>query len=117
VKSLLKRIHDRTTRRWYADHPENTVARPEPPTAWLVRLPRSGAGHGYYNLIREYVDRRLRHWLVNRRPQSRFRANMSRTSHSWSTARQRYIPSLAIRTTIWRVARGNLTPTRSQNRT
>jgi RNA-directed DNA polymerase len=26
VKSLLKRIHDRTARRWYADTPENTVA-------------------------------------------------------------------------------------------
>ena len=26
VKSLLKRIHDRTARRWYADTSENTVA-------------------------------------------------------------------------------------------
>ena len=26
VKSLLKRIHERTARRWYADTPENTVA-------------------------------------------------------------------------------------------
>ena len=66
VKSLLKRIHDRTTRRWYADTPENTVAD-------LSRLLRGWCGYfdqgpvmETYNLIREYVNRRLRHWLGRR---------------------------------------------------
>jgi len=66
VKSLLKRIHDRTTKRWYADTPENTVA-------VLSHLLRGWCGYfdqgpviETYNSIREYLDRRLRHWLVRR---------------------------------------------------
>ena len=47
-------------------HPEKHSRRPQPPIARLVRLLRSGAGHETYNLIREYVNRRLRHWLVRR---------------------------------------------------
>ena len=65
-KSLLKRIHDRTTTRWYADTPENTVA-------VLSRLLRGWCGYfdqgpvmKAYGIIRTYVDRRLRHWLVQR---------------------------------------------------
>ena len=42
--------------------------------------------------------------------------SMSRTSPSWSTARQRYIRSPAMRTTR-RVARGSCIPALSQNRT
>jgi len=66
VKSLLKRIHDRTARRWYADTPENTVAD-------LSRLLRGWCGYfdqgpvmETYDLIRQYVNRRLRHWLMRR---------------------------------------------------
>jgi RNA-directed DNA polymerase len=66
VKSLLKRIHDRTKAQWYVDTPENTVA-------VLSRLLRGWCGYfdqgpvmETYNLIRDYVDRRLRHWLVRR---------------------------------------------------
>jgi group II intron reverse transcriptase/maturase len=66
VKSLLKRIHSRTTKRWYADTPENTVAD-------LSRLLRGWCGYfdqgpvmETYDLIRQYADRRLRHWLVRR---------------------------------------------------
>ena len=66
VKSLLKRIHDRTTTRWYADTPENTVA-------VLSRLLRGWCGYfdqgtvmKTYNSIREYVNRRLRDWLERR---------------------------------------------------
>ena len=66
VKSLLKRIHDRTARRWYADTSENTVAD-------LSRLLRGWCGYfdqgpvmETYDLIRQYVNRRLRHWLMRR---------------------------------------------------
>ena len=66
VKSLLKRIHDRTTPTWYPDTPENTVA-------VLSRLLRGWCGYfdqgpvlKSYEQIRAYVDRRVRYWLVRR---------------------------------------------------
>nr|WP_276511629.1 reverse transcriptase domain-containing protein [Bradyrhizobium yuanmingense] len=66
VRRLLKQIHDRTTRQWYPDTPENTVA-------VINRILRGWCGYfdqgpvvETYNLIRQYVDRRLRHWLVQR---------------------------------------------------
>lgn len=66
VKSLLRRIHDRTSPQWYADTPENMVA-------VISRLLRGWCGYfdqgpvmHTYDLIRNYVDRRLRHWLMQR---------------------------------------------------
>lgn len=66
IKSLLRRIHDRTTREWYADTPQNTVA-------VISSLLRGWCGYfdqgpvmKTYGIIRTYVDRRLRHWLVQR---------------------------------------------------
>ena len=38
VKSLLRRIHQRTTRQWYADDPKSTVARISSMVTRLVRL-------------------------------------------------------------------------------
>lgn len=66
VKSLRKRIHDRTTRQWYPDTPENTVM-------VINRLLRGWSQYfdqgpvlDAYREISTYVDRRLRHWLVRR---------------------------------------------------
>jgi group II intron reverse transcriptase/maturase len=66
VKSLLRRIHESTTPRWHRDAPEDKVVR-------LNRLLRGWCGYfdqgpvmEPYNLIRRYVDRRLRHWLMRR---------------------------------------------------
>jgi group II intron reverse transcriptase/maturase len=66
VLSLLKRIRERTTPQWYADTPQNTVA-------VISRLLRGWCGYfdqgpitNTYELVRHYVDRRLRHWLVQR---------------------------------------------------
>ncbi|AJA66174.1 group II intron reverse transcriptase/maturase [Bradyrhizobium japonicum] len=66
VRRLLRQVHDRTTRQWYPDSPENTVA-------VINRFLRGWCGYfdqgpvvETYNLIRQYVDRRLRHWLVQR---------------------------------------------------
>jgi group II intron reverse transcriptase/maturase len=66
VKSLLKRIHARTTRKWYADEPENTVAR-------VSSLLRGWCGYfdqgpvvDIYDLIRRYTERRVRRWLLRR---------------------------------------------------
>ena len=66
VRSLLKRIHERTTRQWYADTPLSTVAR-------INTLLRGWCG--YFNQgpimatrerIRRYTEVRLRHWLMRR---------------------------------------------------
>ncbi|MEL7047595.1 MAG: group II intron reverse transcriptase/maturase [Pseudomonadota bacterium] len=66
VKSLRKRIHDRTTPQWYPDTPENTVM-------VINRLLRGWSQYfdqgpvlDTYREISTYVDRRLRHWLVRR---------------------------------------------------
>ena len=66
VKSLRKRIHDRTTPQWYPDTPENTVA-------VISRLLRGWSQYfdqgpvlDTYHEISAYVGRRLRHWLVRR---------------------------------------------------
>ena len=64
VKSLLRRVHARTTRQWYADEPESTVAR-------LSSLIRGWCGYfdqgpvvDIYDLIRRYTARRVRRWLL-----------------------------------------------------
>lgn len=66
VKSLLRRIHDRTSSQWYPDEPKNTVAR-------ISRLLRGWCGYfdqgpvmDIYELVRAYTDRRIRRWLMRR---------------------------------------------------
>jgi len=66
VKSLLRRVHARTTPQWYADEPESTVAR-------LSSLIRGWCGYfdqgpvvDIYDLIRRYTERRVRRWLLRR---------------------------------------------------
>ncbi len=66
VRSLLMRIHERTTSQWYADTPLSTVAR-------ISTLLRGWCG--YFNQgpimatrerIRRYTELRLRRWLMRR---------------------------------------------------
>jgi len=66
VRSLLKRIHERTTPQWYADTPLSTVER-------ITTLLRGWCG--YFNQgpimatrerIRRYTEVRLRRWLMRR---------------------------------------------------
>jgi RNA-directed DNA polymerase len=66
VISLLQRIRERTTPQWYPDTPENTVA-------VISRLLRGWCGYfdqgpvaKTYQFVNRYVERRLRHWLVQR---------------------------------------------------
>jgi len=66
VKSLLTRIHERTTSQWYADEPENTIT-------VLSRLLRGWCGYfdqgpvmSIYDLIRRYTERRVRRWFMRR---------------------------------------------------
>lgn len=66
VKSLLGRIHERTTRRWYPDDPADTVAR-------ISSLLRGWCGYfdqgpviKTYDFIRAYTERRVRRWLMRR---------------------------------------------------
>ena len=66
IKSLLARIHERTTPQWYADTPENTVT-------VISRLVRGWCGYfdqgpvmKVYALIRKYTERRVRRWLMRR---------------------------------------------------
>ena len=66
VKSLLRRIHARTSHQWYVDEPKNTVAR-------LSSMLRGWCGYfdqgpvmDIYELVRAYTDRRVRRWLMRR---------------------------------------------------
>jgi RNA-directed DNA polymerase len=66
VRSLLQRIHDRTSSQWYADHPENTVER-------ISSLLRGWCGYfnqgpvlRTYETVRNYTERRVRRWLMRR---------------------------------------------------
>ena len=66
VKSLLKRIHQRTTRQWYPDEPVNTVGR-------IGSMVRGWCGYfdqgpviQIYELVRAYTERRVRRWLMRR---------------------------------------------------
>lgn len=66
VKSLLSRIHERTSRQWYADTPENAVT-------IINRLLRGWCGYfdqgsvmKVYDLIRRYTEWRIRRWLMRR---------------------------------------------------
>jgi RNA-directed DNA polymerase len=66
VKSLLRRIHARTSPQWYPDEPASTVAR-------LSSMLRGWCGYfdqgpvlDSYKLIRAYTERRVRRWLMRR---------------------------------------------------
>jgi len=66
VKSLLRRVHERTSSQWYSDEPAITVAR-------ISSLLRGWCGYfdqgpvmEIYDLVRAYTDRRIRRWLMRR---------------------------------------------------
>ena len=66
VKSLLRRVHERTSSQWYSDEPASTVAR-------ISSLLRGWCGYfdqgpvmEIYDLVRAYTDRRIRRWLMRR---------------------------------------------------
>ena len=66
VRSLLKRIHERTSSQWYFDEPANTVER-------ISSLLRGWCGYfnqgpvlRTYDLVRRYTERRIRRWLMRR---------------------------------------------------
>lgn len=66
VKSLLKRIHERTTRQWYADEPASTVARISSMIRGWCSYFDQGPVIEIYELIRRYTERRVRRWLMRR---------------------------------------------------
>jgi hypothetical protein len=66
VRSLLGRIHERTTPQWHSDTPESTVAR-------LSSMLRGWCGYfdqgpvmDIYDRVRDYTERRVRRWLMRR---------------------------------------------------
>ncbi len=66
VKSLLKRIHERTTRQWYADEPASTVARISSMIRGWCGYFDQGSVIEIYELVRAYTERRIRRWLMRR---------------------------------------------------
>jgi group II intron reverse transcriptase/maturase len=66
VSNLLRRIHDQTTPRWHGKSPEAMVAEINPLLRGWCGYFDQGPVIRTYDLIRRYVDRRLRHWLVRR---------------------------------------------------
>ena len=66
VRSLLQRIHVRTTSQWYPDEPENTVARISSMLRGWCGYFDQGPVMKIYDLIRDYTDRRVRRWLIRR---------------------------------------------------
>jgi RNA-directed DNA polymerase len=66
VKSLLKRIHERTTRQWYPDEPASTVARISSMLRGWCGYFDQGPVMEIYELIRAYTERRVRRWLMRR---------------------------------------------------
>jgi group II intron reverse transcriptase/maturase len=66
VKSLLRRIHARTTRQWYADEPESTVARISSMIRGWCGYFDQGPVIEIYDLIHRYTERRVRRWLLRR---------------------------------------------------
>lgn len=66
VKSLLKRIHERTSPQWYADEPLNTVKRINVLVRGWCGYFNQGPVIETYWLIRRYMERRIRRWLVRR---------------------------------------------------
>jgi RNA-directed DNA polymerase len=66
VKSLLRRIHGRTTRQWYPDDPSSTVARISSLLRGWCSYFDQGPVIETYDLIRAYTERRVRRWLMPR---------------------------------------------------
>jgi len=66
VKSLLRRIHERTARQWYLDEPANTVARINSMLRGWCGYFDQGPVIEVYELIRAYTERRVRRWLMRR---------------------------------------------------
>jgi len=66
VKSLLRRIHGRTTRQWYPDEPVSTVARISSMIRGWCGYFDQGPVIQIYELVRAYTERRVRRWLMRR---------------------------------------------------
>jgi RNA-directed DNA polymerase len=66
VKSLLRRIHARTSRQWYVDEPRNTVARISSILRGWCGYFDQGPVMDIYELVRAYTERRIRRWLMRR---------------------------------------------------
>jgi group II intron reverse transcriptase/maturase len=66
VKSLLRRIHGRTTRQWYPDEPVSTVARISSMIRGWCGYFDQGPVMELYELVRAYTERRIRRWLMRR---------------------------------------------------
>jgi RNA-directed DNA polymerase len=66
VKSLLRRIHERTSSRWYPDEPETTVARISSLLRGWCAYFDQGPVLKTYKLIHDYTERRVRRWLMRR---------------------------------------------------
>jgi RNA-directed DNA polymerase len=66
VKSLLRRIHARTSSQWYVDEPKNTVARISTMLRGWCGYFDQGPVMDIYELVRAYTDRRIRRWLMRR---------------------------------------------------
>ena len=66
VKSLLRRIHGRTTPQWYPDDPVSTVARISSMLRGWCGYFDQGPVMEIYDLIRAYTERRVRRWLMRR---------------------------------------------------
>jgi group II intron reverse transcriptase/maturase len=66
VRSLLERIHERTSRQWYPDTPESTVARISSMLRGWCGYFDQGPVMDIYDRIRTYTGRRVRRWLMRR---------------------------------------------------
>ena len=66
VKSLLRRIHERTSSQWYADEPMNTVSRINALVRGWCGYFNQGPVMETYSVIRQYLERRVRRWLIRR---------------------------------------------------
>ena len=82
VKSLLRRIHRRTTRQWYADEPKSTVAR-------ISSMLRGWCGYFNQGPVMDdlrahpgYTERQIRRWLMRRAGNKAPGSARSRTSIS-----------------------------------
>ena len=66
VKSLLRRIHERTSSRWNSDEPTSTVASINSLLRGWCAYFDQGAVLDTYKLIHKYTERRVRRWLTRR---------------------------------------------------
>jgi group II intron reverse transcriptase/maturase len=66
VKSLLNRIHERTSAQWYADAPLSTVTRINSLLRGWCGYFNQGPVVKTYDIIRRYTERRVRRWLTRR---------------------------------------------------